>query len=221
MLRWNSLLAVLFVSFGFAQFASGQKTYLQDEDDTASEPVVAPAGPHTRAFDWEVFGEGGYLFSSSHTEDGNPNVGDVRPNGAGGIGIGYNIGPFINISGDITAGPAKFTKLEFNQAFGLFNQDRESGYMTTIMFNVEAYPFKGPITPLFSAGAGAINVSRNFIGYSSSDSAFAYGIGGGVRWDFDDNLFAKLIYRANFTRFDGANETSMFHSVFLSIGFMY
>jgi opacity protein-like surface antigen len=221
MLKRFIVLIAFLLALTASQTASAQKNYLSDEDDTEVVAETPVAVPFSRAFDWEVFGEAGYVFSSSHTENSLPNVGDVRPNGAGGIGVGYNVGPFVNLNVDVTAGPARFTKAEFNQAFGFFTEDRENGYMTTIMFNVEAYPFRGPITPLLSVGAGAINVSRDFIGYSSSDSSFAYGIGGGLRWEFDDHLFAKVIYRANFTKFDGADETSMFHSVFLSLGFMY
>jgi opacity protein-like surface antigen len=54
-----------------------------------------------------------------------------------------------------------------------------------------------------------------------SETDFAYDAGAGLRWDITNNMFAKLIAKATWTRYHDFNDRERYEGVFFSIGWKF
>jgi opacity protein-like surface antigen len=104
--------------------------------------------------------------------------------------------------------------------------------------NLEWTPRPGPISPVLSAGIGWNNFRTAVPGAppqiicaptfyywwcgtgvpTFDTTAFAWNVGGGLRWDPSPGFFLKLMYTATFADFSGVNGTRQFNQLMLQIG---
>jgi opacity protein-like surface antigen len=229
MRKWICLVVPVIAFVGMTDAARGQQGGYWRSSEPATTTVAPatgesltlalPAAP-SRAGRYELFGEAGYVFGDNTTgTDGlnHPWTFDVKPNVAGGGGLGYNIGRHFNLNFDITTGPARITET-VNHSRPFSSSDT---WMTRGMANIEWYPLGGPITPLVTAGVGALNTAGNLSGIERSETHVAYGVGAGIRWDIDDHWFTKVIYRATWSQYDFTDNALLFQSIFVSVGWKF
>ncbi len=179
---------------------------------------------NTRANKSEIFGEVGYQQSdsTSTTFDGLFEDLKVKPSYLGGIGLGHNFGSYLNANIDATFGPEQITGTVTGPG-GSVPVTQNSILVSRYMFNVELYPLKTCITPLLTAGVGAIHTYRGDIAPNTdlNEWDLAYDAGAGLRWDLKDSISLKLIYKVTWTHFHDFNDNQMFNGLFLTVAWRF
>jgi opacity protein-like surface antigen len=222
--RIGILFAVLVCTCLATSAQAQQDGYWRNTQPIPGTYTAAPQPPmdNLRADRAEIFGEAGYEKGDSSTLTLSNNELETLHTGTqwmGGGGFGYNIGPYINLNFDGLVGAQR-------QRF-TFPDGSNSTLNATdgkFMFNVEYYPFKWRITPIITGGVGAIHSWTDTIntdGRVLSETDFAYDAGAGLRWDITDNLFAKVIAKATWTRYHYFNDRERYEGVFFSIGWKF
>ena len=136
-----------------------------------------------------------------------------------GIGYGYNMTDHWNINADLVFGKVD-TDVKVNDV------KVETEDMDYALFNVNLdYNFwKSRFTPLVTGGIGIMDfsVDTTTTGVGDVDeSDFSYNLGAGIRWDVEENLFLKVIYRSTWTELDDADDDMQYDSFSLSIAYMF
>jgi opacity protein-like surface antigen len=136
-----------------------------------------------------------------------------------GIGYGYNMTDHWNINADLLFGSAD-TDVKVNGV------TVETDDMDYVLFDINLdYNFwKSRFTPLVTGGIGVMDfgVDTTATGVGDVDeSSFSYNLGAGIRWDVEDNLLLKVMYRSTWTELDDADEDMQYNSFSLSIAHMF
>ncbi|MFX0201530.1 MAG: porin family protein [Candidatus Hodarchaeota archaeon] len=136
-----------------------------------------------------------------------------------GIGYGYNITDHWNFNTNLLFGSAD-TDVKINKTTA------ETEDMDYILFDINLdYNFwKSRFTPLVTGGIGIMDFSidTTAIGVGDVDeSNFSYNLGAGIRWDIEDNLLLKVMYRSTWTELDDADDEMQYDSFGLSVAYMY
>ena len=129
-----------------------------------------------------------------------------------GAGFGYNLTERININGDVYLSAVDITA----RSGGL----RAKGDATVYGVNINAdwNILKNRITPLVCGGMGFLHFSGDIESEGFSETDFAYNLGAGIRWDINETLFLKGIYRATWTKLEDADDTMLFDGPSISFG---
>jgi hypothetical protein len=196
------------------------------------EPVDSPAATDdsNRSDTLEAFGEigGGFVARSDFghvygTADGFQRSDErfkLDRDFLGGGGLGFNFGPFINLSADFTAGTLR-THLTPTNGAGqptLASAATANGMQSREMVHVELYPIPGPLTPVIAGSVGGVGMTAHSYNFTSSETDFAWGAAAGVRWDLSRDLFLKLLYQQDWFKFRASNQTSREGSILFSVG---
>jgi opacity protein-like surface antigen len=136
-----------------------------------------------------------------------------------GIGYGYNITEHWNFNMDLLFGSA-------DTDVKVVSTTAETEDMDYILFdlNLDYNFWKSRFTPLVTGGIGIMDFSIDTTATGVGDvdeSNFSYNLGAGIRWDIEDNMLLKLIYRSTWTELDDANRDVRYDSFGLSIAYMY
>lgn len=174
--------------------------------------TMSHAQEWSRTGRFEVFALGQYMMGDSTTGLGLTL--DFDDTFVGGFGFGYNIIDYVNLNVDTFFGATDLTGSSGNISV--------SGDTTLIGFdiNVDVNVLKSRLTPIVTAGIGFINFNGDFEGFVFDEIDFSYNVGAGVRWNFTNHFFAKLFYRATWTKIEDADDTLLFHGVTFVIGYM-
>ena len=136
-----------------------------------------------------------------------------------GIGYGYNMTDHWNFNTDLLFGSA-------DTDVKIVKTTAETEDMDYILFDINLdYNFwKSRFTPVVSGGVGimdfGIDTSATGVG-EVHESNLSYNLGAGIRWDIEDNLLLKVMYRSTWTELDDANQDLQYDSFSLNIAFMY
>jgi opacity protein-like surface antigen len=190
---------------------------------TYTAPEVLPFS-NLRADRIELFAEAGYMRGAdAHaTIDGDQQTLSTSSHWLGGAGFGYNIGPYFNLNFDGLANSERLTDTVSNGVSTA--SSKENVYSGKFMFNVEYYPFKACITPILTGGVGVIYTWNNDIFDNDmylSETDLAYDAGAGLRWDITRNMFAKVIYKATWSKFHNFDDRQLYDGLFFSIGWKF
>ena len=177
-----------------------------------SAPTPARADDAGRAGRHDFFVLGHFSsYNETEVEGTTPPV-DVEYDQTFGIGLGYgyNLSDHWNVNGTVVAGEATFDIGPFGQGV-----EERSTFIAPDL-NVDWNITDAAFTPFLTAGAGAMI----FTGGEIDEVDFSYGAGAGVRWDFSDDAFLKLWYRAKWFELDDTNEPLFLHTLNVGIGVM-
>jgi hypothetical protein len=128
-----------------------------------------------------------------------------------GPGFGYNFSDHLNLNGSVLFGSAGIIERE---PFG--GSSTDSNVLIAPELNLDWNILDDTFTPFVTGGAGAMY----FPGPFGGSIELSYGAGGGVRWDFADDAFLKVWYRAKWFDFGDADDTLLLHTFNVSIGIM-
>jgi len=120
-----------------------------------------------------------------------------------GVGFEYTINQHINLNTSILYGKTEVFLEEHDYYYSYYYDEYyDYGYkdkfdvdIFNFIFNVDYNILKSRFTPVITAGAGFM-----LLKYDYSDSVgkgFTCNVGAGFRWDVNDTLFIKSIYRVN------------------------
>jgi len=173
-------------------------------------------GPSQRAGRMEVFLEGSLYTKGSSDSDiaGTSGSLDLASSGTGGLGLGVNFGPYVNLNGDFSGGPAKIT---VNQGFPSRTFDDVT--LLSGVGHLDIYPINGPLTPVISGGAGIVHTHSSEGDTGETD--LTYDVGGGVRWDINKQFMLKALYRARWISFKDTQNDMLQHTFWLQAGFKF
>jgi opacity protein-like surface antigen len=136
-----------------------------------------------------------------------------------GIGYGYNLTDHWNFNMDLLFGSA-------DTDVKILDTTAETEDMDYIRFDINLdYNFwKSRFTPLVTGGIGIMDFSIDTTAVDVGDvdeGNFSYNLGAGIRWDIEDNLLLKVMYRSTWTELDDADDELQYDSFGLSIAYMY
>ena len=131
--------------------------------------------------------------------------------------MGYHFHDHFSLSLDLSFGSA--TVKGAAPGVGVESDSFASLANVSLEYNI----LKSRFTPVLAGGVGFINYTGDFGSSSSSfqETDLSYGAGGGVRWDVSDHLSFRAMYRAVFTTLQDTNDSLLFHTVTLSIGYAF
>jgi len=136
-----------------------------------------------------------------------------------GIGYGYNMNDHWNINADLLFGSAD-TDVKVS------NVTVETEDMDYVLFNVnlDYNLWKSRFTPLVTGGIGIMDfgIDTTAVGVGDvHDSDLSYNLGVGIRWDVEDNMFLKAVYRTTWSEFVDADADMEYDIFSLSVAYMY
>ena len=136
-----------------------------------------------------------------------------------GIGYGYNITDNWKFNANLLFGSA-------DTDVKVIETTAETEDMDYILFDINLdYNFwKSRFTPLVTGGIGIMDFSIDTTVpdvWDVDESSFSYNLGAGIRWDIEDNLLLKVMYRSTWTELDDADQDLQYDSFGLSIAYMY
>jgi opacity protein-like surface antigen len=222
------------IGFFFAfLLIAGLANSAQAQQDAYSGAVQATSGNYTllqpppdnsRANKSEIFGEVGYSLGDSTTDNVNgvPQDLKVTPSYLGGIGLGHNLGSYLNVNIDALFGPERITGRSTGPGNPVvFHENDVLG--SRYMFNVEFYPFKTRITPVLTGGVGAMRIFKDNVApnVELTEWDLAYNAGAGLRWDLKDSVSLKLIYKVTWTHFHELDENMALQGLFLTFAWRF
>jgi opacity protein-like surface antigen len=178
----------------------------------AATPAMAQVdGDGEREGNFELFVLGQY--SSSDTIDVSGIDFEYEDNFSGGIGIGINPSDNLNVNLTLLIGQATASV-----DLGVFGEFEDDATFISPELNLDWNILDRSFTPFVTAGIGAMI----FTGFDDIDDTteFTYGGGGGIRWDFAENAFLKVWYRAKWFDVDDADDSILTHTANISIGWM-
>ncbi len=176
---------------------------------TASLVCAADGG--TRTHEYDFFGAVQILGDDRDTFGNGASAVRQDDTIVGGIGVGWFINEHLNLNTDVMFGVVDLIgSIRTVQAdFGLWN------------VNLDWYPWKSAITPVLTGGVGLLSYRAQMAPVSQSgfeDEDFSYNLGGGIRWDINDQWFAKAVYRVIRARWDGADNNVTIESISVMLG---
>lgn len=136
-----------------------------------------------------------------------------------GIGYGYNFNDHWNINADLLLGSA-------DTDVKIVDVTVETPEMDYVLFdiNLDYNIWKSRFTPLVTAGIGlmdfGIDTTATGVG-EVHETNFSYNFGAGFRWDVEDNLLLKVIYRSTWTQLKDAGADVRYDGIGLSVAYMF
>lgn len=153
-----------------------------------------------------------------HYPDTLPVVLDIDETRVYGIGLGYNLDNHWNINTDILFGSA-------DTDVKIINTTVETQDMDYVMWdiNLDYNILKGRFTPLVTGGIGLMDVGIDTTARTGEihETDFSYNLGAGVRWDIQDNILLKLIYRSTWIEIDGSEDDQRLDGINFSFAYMF
>lgn len=135
-----------------------------------------------------------------------------------GFGFGYNLSDHWNINTDLLFGSA-------DTDVKIVDVTVETPDMDYILWdiNVDYNIWKSRFTPLVTGGIGLMDFGIDTTTHAGKvhESHFSSNLGAGIRWDVEDNLLLKVIYKSTWTDVHDADNDQRFDSVNLSVAYMY
>lgn len=132
----------------------------------------------------------------------------------GGLGVGYNFSDHWNLTVEGFGGSIEGDFHAFDTH--VKTKGTAFGGLASLEYNI----LKQRFTPFVTAGVGAfafdIDGSNDEVSVSGTDSGFAYGGGGGFRYDVSDHFMLKVSYRIFGTTSAG---TDLLHGIVASLGY--
>ncbi|HSU54199.1 MAG TPA: outer membrane beta-barrel protein [Candidatus Dormibacteraeota bacterium] len=183
--------------------------YRYDTPRSQVELTIAEEAPRVERLDAFVVGQ--YLTGTFKPEAG----GSRNFSGwAGGLGIGYNFTPHLNLNADAEGGHISLSgggadSIQANAGFDFYlSRTRLTPFIT------------GSIGLIYLNGSTSRSFSNNDGTESSSfdDVNFTTGVGGGFRYDITDRIFAKAFYRANWGYFPATRGATLYHTINVAVG---
>ncbi|MDX1763484.1 MAG: porin family protein [bacterium] len=173
-------------------------------------------------FEVFLFGQGMTGDEAKDTIGGDAVTSEVDSFTAFGIGGGYHLNDYFSVSLDLFAAS---TDLEVQSGGTVIKEDSDVSGMD---FNVDVYPFAGPISPFVTAGIGFVAFYEDLDDYDCScydrdefSTSFSYNLGAGVRWEWSEHFFVKALYRSTWTELEDLDETFQFHGFSLFAGYVF
>jgi len=138
----------------------------------------------------------------------------------GGFGYGYNLDDHFNINTELLFGSTDID----GQAIGI----PLGGDADILIWNVNAdYNFfKGRFTPVISGGIGIVRLDGDLeapgVPSERFDEAnFSYNLGAGLRWDLEQNIHMKAMYRWLWTELEEADNQMHFDGLYFAVGVLF
>lgn len=135
-----------------------------------------------------------------------------------GFGLGYNLSDHWNINTDLLFGSAE-TDMKVP---GATVETEDMDYVLWDI-NIDYNIFKGRFTPLVTGGVGLMNFSIDTTTNAGNvhESNISTNLGAGIRWDVEDNLLLKVIYRSTWTEMHDADNDQRFDGISVSVAYMF
>lgn len=179
-----------------------------------------PLGDYSRANRWEVYAQGFYLTGGNDTDFGGLSL-EFDSGFGGGVGFGYNLSDHWNLNTEIGGGTTDFDASGFGGT--------ATGDATLFVWNVNVdyNILKKRLTPFVTAGVGLLHMDGDasgpgpLLGVDISQTGASWNVGGGLRWDISDRVFAKVAYRATWAFLQDADNVSFFHGANLGVGMKF
>ncbi len=184
----------------------------------------AHAQERSRAGRFEIFlfGQGMTGDEATDTVGADSVTSEVESFTAFGIGGGYHLNDYLSISADLFAAS---TDLKVRSGATVIKEDADVSGMD---FNIDVFPFAGPISPFVTAGIGFVSFYEDLDDYDcycddrdDFSTSFSYNVGAGVRWDWSERFFIKALYRSTWTELEEIDETFKFHGFSLFTGYLF
>ncbi|MBN2593019.1 MAG: porin family protein [Sedimentisphaerales bacterium] len=140
-----------------------------------------------------------------------------------GIGYGYNITDHWNVNTDLLFGSAD-TDVQTISGSGFITVETKDMDYVLWNVNLDYNIWKSCFTPLVTGGIGIMDfgIDTTATGVMKvHESNFSYNLGAGVRWEIEDNLLIKVMYRSTWTEFGDANQDLQYDSFCLNVAYMY
>lgn len=135
-----------------------------------------------------------------------------------GFGFGYNFSDHWNINTDLLFGTA-------DTDVKIVDVTVETEDMDYILWdiNVDYNIWKSRFTPLITGGIGVMNISIDTTTDAGNvhESNFSSNLGAGFRWDIEDNLLLKVIYRSTWTEVHNGDNDQRYDSISVSVACMF
>ena len=89
--------------------------------------------------------------------------------------------------------------------------------------NLDYNFMEGNFTPLVTGGIGFMNFDGDFGSGSASfsETDFSYNLGAGVRWEFNDNMFLKAVYRFNWVKLEDTDSALLMDGLHVAFGITF
>lgn len=133
----------------------------------------------------------------------------------GGVGLGYNFDEHFNVNLDLLFGRGNVT---MSDGTTLAEAHMNSAaFYTNLDFNI----LNTCLTPLVTAGAGVMHTDGDLNGTDHrSENDFSFNVGLGARWDINQNVFLKFVYKSVWLDIEGF-DPHRFDSFTLYFGWMF
>jgi opacity protein-like surface antigen len=179
------------------------------------------AGAQTRQGDVDYYGMVGYSSGTGGQLKNLPNVHySIDHLWSWGGGGGYFVTDKLSVLFDMQFGNSS---LRLDQPSTPNSSITQTAYHFSGRLNLEFTPFAGALSPVVTAGIGFANLQTAVPGAppqiycaptvfywwcgtgvpTFSETAFAYNVGFGGRWDITPSLFLKLMYSSNWADYGG------------------
>ena len=183
--------------------------------------------PFNRTGDFGVFLTGQFLGSDSTDVDDDITYGvdaeiGIDDTDMYGIGFEYNITQHLNININALYGQTDGI-LKMN-GYGYQYEGKSDVDIFAFNYNIDCNILKSRFTPVISVGIGFMTYNIDDVYGSGEDvdgTEFTYNIGAGFRWDVNDALFIKTIYKINWVEIDDTDSPLTMDGVQISVGFKF
>ncbi|MHC4155571.1 MAG: outer membrane protein [Planctomycetota bacterium] len=137
-----------------------------------------------------------------------------------GFGYGYNLDDHFNINTELLFGSTDID----GQVIGI----PLGGDADIVVWNINAdyNVFKGRLTPVISGGIGVVRLDGDLEApgvpsESFDESNFSYNLGAGLRWDLEQNIHLKAMYRWLWTELEEADDEMQFDGFYFAVGILF
>lgn len=187
--------------------------------------TIAEAQEFERKRTVEVFASGAYLLNGSADYDGRDY--EFNETYAGGVGVGYHFSNHLMAGFNLNVGSTTIDGYH-RATFGANPTTRREDVLTTLVdLGVEYNFLNAKFTPFIAAGIGfktyfdlpTVSSSSNKLIVYHADTFFTPKAGVGVRYNFTDHLFAKVMYKAGYDIPVGFFDSGFFsHGAYFMVG---
>ena len=131
-----------------------------------------------------------------------------------GFGVGYNVDEHINVNTDFLVGGADIDAIVFDEY--LWGDTTIVGWDLNLDYNF----LEGNFSPLVTGGIGFMNFDGDFGPGSATfpETDFSCNFGVGVRWDFNDRMLLKAVYRFNRVKLKDTDSALLLDGLHLAFG---